>query len=82
MKIILVPLLLLIPAFNPTPTAMEQIQAMKQPVVVVIRHASTNKYDHNSFMTVEDGDGNFTDLNKDSTLFYLVNKYHGGDTIR
>ena len=81
MKIILVPLLLLFPAFNPTPTAMEQIQAMKQPVVVV-RHASTTKYDHNSFMTVEDGEGNFTDLNKDSTLFYLVNKYHGGDTIR
>jgi hypothetical protein len=82
MKIILVPLLLLFPVLQPTPTAIDQVRAMKQPVIVVTRHASANKYDHNSFMTVQDGDGNYVDLNKDSTLFYLANKYHGGDTIR
>ncbi len=82
MRLFLLPLLVLMPLFTANPTAVEQVKAMKQPVIVIIRHASPNKYDGGSFMTVQDGDGNFVDLNKDSTLVYLVNKYKGGDTIR
>ena len=81
MKIILIAITTFLFFCQPNTTAIEQVKALKRPVMVVSRFGAP-KFNANVYMAVQDGDGNYVDLHKDSTLMYLVNKYKSGDTIK
>lgn len=81
MKILFITISTLLLFFQPEPTAIEQVKSLKKPVIVISRYGGV-KFSSNVYMTVQDGDGNYIDLHKDSTLMYLVNKYRSRDTIK
>ena len=81
MKTLVCTFLLFLFLFQAKMTAIDQVIGLKKPVIVTGKYFS-KKIDENTFMTVNDGNGNNINLRIDSTLLIILKKYRSGDTIR